>query len=238
MTKLTRYEFRLFLRDPGATIAALVLPVGMIAFLGAIGRPSAGDDSLESFFPVAAIALGVGQLGLNMLPTSLAGYREKGILRRMAATPVPPIRLLAAQLAVGAVVAVVSTAAVVATGVLGFGFDVPAALPAFLTVLALGLLSIFATGMVIAAVAPSARVATGAGVLLFFVSIAVGGVFLPVESMPPFLASLADYTPLGAFVHALRASWEGTWPQPVHLAVMAVCAVACSLFSARMFRWD
>ncbi|GLW06107.1 transport permease protein [Microtetraspora sp. NBRC 13810] len=238
MTRLTRYELRLFLRDPAAVIVTVLLPVGMVVFFGAIISPADGNDPIETFFPAAAIALGLAQLGMNLLPTTLVGYREKGILRRMATTPIPPSRVLGAQLLVGSLLAVVSMVSVVAVGTLGFGFDLPRRLPAFAVTFVLGVLVLFAAGLIIAAVAPNGRVASGAGVVLFFVSIVFGGVFTPAESMPAFMRTVGDYTPVGAFVQATRASWAGEWPQPQHLAAMAVTAVALALLSAKMFRWE
>ncbi|MDF5753353.1 ABC transporter permease [Spongiactinospora sp. TRM90649] len=238
MTVLVKYEWKLFLRDPAATLVVLVLPVGMVALFGAIMAPDNGQDGIETFFPSAAIALGLAQLGMNLLPTTMASYREKGVLRRMAATPVHPARLLGAQLAVGVALAVISMALVVVVGVAGFGFDLPARVPAFLLSFVLGVMSLFAVGLLVAALAPSGRVATGIGIGLFFLSIVFGGIFMPAESLPPFMVSVGDYTPLGAFMQSLRASWAGAWPEPPHLAVMAAVVLVSSLLSAKMFRWE
>ncbi|RBQ17403.1 ABC transporter permease [Spongiactinospora rosea] len=238
MTALTKYELKLFLRDPAATLIVLVLPVGIVALFGVIMAPGGGKDAIETFFPSAAIALGLAQLGMNLLPSTMAGYREKGILRRMSGTPVHPALLLGAQLVVGALLALVSMALVVAVGVAAFGFGPPGSIPAFLLTFVLGVMSLFAVGLLVAAIAPSGRVATGIGVAVFFVSIVFGGIFVPVESLPAFIADVGDFTPLGAFMQALRASWAGAWPEPLHLGVMAVVALGFSLLSAKMFRWE
>lgn len=237
MTRLTRYELKLFLRDPASIIVTLVLPVGIVGVFALILKPAIEADPIATYFPAAAITLGLAQLGLNLMPTTLAGYREKGILRRMATTPIPPSRLLLAQLAVGVLCAVASLVTVVA-GVLAFGFEPPGLVVAALATFALGVLAIFAIGMLVAAVAPSTRVATGIGVSLFFLGIAFGGVFTPAETMPEFVLRVSDYTPVGAFMQALRASWGGDWPQPLHLAVPAVYALGCGLLAARFFRWE
>jgi ABC-2 type transport system permease protein len=185
-----------------------------------------------------ALTLGLSQLALNLMPTTLAGYRERGILRRMATTPVHPARLLGAQLVVGMLLAAVALALVVAVGTLAFGFDVPGQPAGFLLAFVLGAASLFAVGLFVAAVAPSARGATGIGVGLFFVSLLFGGVFMPTETMPKFMVTIGEYTPLGATVRTLRAAWDGSWPPATGLAVLAAFVAVFGALSARLFRWE
>ena len=51
---------------------------------------------IDLYVPIA-IALVLVMLSLNLLLATLATYRERGILRRLATTPVGPIALLAAR---------------------------------------------------------------------------------------------------------------------------------------------
>ncbi|GII92657.1 ABC transporter permease [Sinosporangium siamense] len=238
MVKLIRSETRLFLRDPASVLVVLALPVALVALFGVIARPGEGDAAIKTYFPAMALALGLAQLTLNLVPGTLVGYRERGVLRRMAASPVGPGRLLGAQLAVGGVLSVVSLVLVVAVGTLGFGFETPARAGATLIVFVLGTLALFAVGMLVAALAPSTRAATGIGVGVMFASLIFGGVFMPAENLPDFMVAVGGYTPLGAFTQALRASWAGAWPEVLHLGVMAGWAALCGLLSARLFRWE
>lgn len=235
---LTLTELKLFLRDPASTIVAVVLPIAIVVVFGMIAQPAGSDDSIMTYFPTMALSLGLAQLALNLTPTTLAGYREKGILRRMSSTPMPPTRMLVAQLLISVGLAVVAMVLVVAVGHFGFRFDLPQHLPGFLAAFALGCAALFSVGLLVAAVAPSARVATGIGVGLFFVSLVFGGIFMPAEMLPPLLVNVGDYTPLGAAMQSLRASWGGTMPEPLHLAVLGGYTIVAGLAAARLFRWE
>jgi ABC-type Fe3+/spermidine/putrescine transport system ATPase subunit len=99
---------------------------------------------------------------------SSASYRERGILRRLAVTPVRPLTLLVAKLVVWAASAALSAVLIVAVARLAFHVPVPAAAGWFVLALVLGVASLFALGMLAATAAPTARSAAGLGWLLFF----------------------------------------------------------------------
>ncbi|MBP2320188.1 ABC-2 type transport system permease protein [Kibdelosporangium banguiense] len=235
---LTFTELKLFLRDPASTIATVALPVAIVVVFGVIAQPAGDADPIMTYFPTMALALGLAQLALNLTPTTLAGYREKGILRRMSTTPVHPAKMLTAQLAISVGLAVVAAVLVTLVGHLGFQFELPQHVPGFLAAFGLGCAALFSMGLLVAAVAPSARVATGVGVGLFFVSLVFGGVFMPAETLPPFLVRIGDFTPLGATMQSLRDSWGGTMPEPLHLAVLGGYTIVAGLAAAKLFRWE
>jgi ABC-2 type transport system permease protein len=173
-----------------------------------------------------------------VLPTTLAGYREKGVLRRLATTPVRPAYLLIAQLVLYAAAAVFVVAVLVVAGNLLFGTPVPERFPAFLASAVLGMAALFAIGLLIAAVAPSGKGANAIGMVLFFPSLFLGGVYIPRETMPAVLRDIGDYTPLGAALKTMRDAWMGTEPRLAQLAIMAAYAVVAGLAAARLFRWE
>ncbi|MFC0113753.1 ABC transporter permease [Kibdelosporangium aridum] len=235
---LTLTELKLFLRDPASTIVTIALPVAIVVVFGVIAQPNGSKDPIMTYFPTMALALGLAQLALNLTPTTLAGYREKGILRRMSTTPMNPAKVLTAQLAISFGLAVAAAVMVVLVGHLGFQFTLPEHIGGFLAAFALGCTALFSVGLLVAAIAPSARVATGIGVGLFFASLVFGGVFMPAENLPPFLVRIGDFTPLGAAMQSLRASWSGTMPEPLHLAVLGAYTIVAGLAAARLFRWE
>lgn len=88
-----------------------------------------------------------------------------------------------------------------------------------------------------AALAPTGRAASGIGSALFFPMLALGGVWVPKEQLPPFPQHVADVLPLGATLNALRATWAYDAPELLQLGAMAAFAVVCTAIATRVFRW-
>ncbi|WP_067175376.1 ABC transporter permease [Microtetraspora niveoalba] len=231
MTKLAVVELKLLTREPGA-IFSLLIPLFILVVFGSSIEP--GDTVL---LPMA-LAIAVGLVGLYLLPTTLATYRERGILRRLSATPVRPANLLVVQLLLQLVLALAACALLLAVAGTVLGAHLPTGvLPGVLTFL-VGTAALFAVGLLIAALAPNGRAANGIGVLLYFPMAYLAGLMQPTDQMPDIVARIGEYTPLGAFRQCLRDVWEGGAPSPLLLGVMAAYAVVISIAAARFFRWE
>ena len=153
----------------------------------------------------------VATLGIQTLPIRLATYREKGVLRRLSTTPAHPLRLLVAQFVVYAATAVVALGLLVVVANVGFGVPWPQDPLVYVAAFVLGMSSLFAIGLLLAAVAPSSRVATAVAIPMFFAVMLLGGVYLPRVFLPEILIRIGDFTPPG--VQGLQDAWLGTAPQ-------------------------
>jgi ABC-2 type transport system permease protein len=100
--------------------------------------------------------------------------------------------------------------------------------------------SILSLGFLIASVVPTARFAQPIGTLVFYPMLAVSGLFVPLQSLPPALRAMARALPLTYAVSLLRGIWHGEgWF--AHLPDVAMLTVLCLIFSAassRVFRWE
>jgi ABC-2 type transport system permease protein len=242
-TKITAMELRLHWREPAVVLFGVLLPVGLLIGFGmapdvAKPDPTNGGMSLGQYIGSMAVVLAVTILGLTVVPTALATYREKGILRRLSASPAPPAALLGAQVVINLLTACFAMVVLLVVGSLAFGIAVPAHLAMFLLSFVLGVAAMFAVGLLIAALAPSARSANGIGMIVFFPSLFFAGVYIPWNVMPEIMRRISDFTPLGAAIQAVRAAWLGDPVHPLHLVIMAGYAVVAGALAARFFRWS
>jgi ABC-2 type transport system permease protein len=175
-------------------------------------------------------------LGVNLLPARLVKYRDQGVLRRLSTTPASPRSLLVAQLVVNMGVALVSLIVLIVVGRLVLEIPLPKDLVGFTIAFLLGMSALFALGLLVAAVAPTAGIATALFVPLFALVMFLGGVYLPRMMLPELLIRIGDYTPPG--IQALLDSWSGTPPEPAQLAVMGLITVLAGTVAARRFRWE
>ncbi|MEU9888569.1 ABC transporter permease [Sphaerisporangium sp. NPDC051011] len=242
---LLRTEFTLYLREPLTAFFTLLLPLGLLLILGSAipgfrdPDPSLGGERVvDTQLPVMMIVLSVMVSAFSVIPSVLAVYRERGVLRRMSVTPVSPAALLLTQLVINLVTAVVAALLMIVFGNLVFGTRVPAQLPVFALAFVLGVCGLFALGLCLAAVVPNSRVAGGIGSAVMFPLMFLAGMWVPREFMPEVLRRIGDFTPTGAFGQAMRDAWAGTTPETLHLAVLAVWAVGATLLAARTFRWE
>jgi ABC-2 type transport system permease protein len=242
-SRLAYVETKLFLRETGAAIAVFGLPVALVIGFGLI--PGFGDPQKSlsgqtgtEYIASIGVAIVLATLGLNGVPMVIGQYRQRGVLRRMAVTPVRPLTLLLADLMVWAAAAILSVALVIAVARLAYHVPAPVAPGWFVLSLILGIAALFALGLLVAAVAPTARSAAGLGWLLFFPNMFLAGVYFPTEEMSPVMRQIGTFTPLGSALHAVRDSWMGLAPRPEYLGIMAAYAVIAAALAARFFRWE
>jgi ABC-2 type transport system permease protein len=241
MRALIRTEAKLLFRDPITWLAAIALPTVILLIFGSIFGPSKPDPALGGLrfidvFVPSLVVITVGTLGVQTLPIRLATYRERGVLRRLSTTPAHPLRLLVAQLAIYLAVAVIALALLVVVANLAFGVPLPQHPLGYVTTFLLGMGSLYAIGLLVAALAPSSRVATAVAIPLFFVVMFLGGVYLPRVFLPDILRRIGDFTPPG--VQGLQDAWLGTAPQLAPLAGMAIVTVVVGAVAVRLFRWE
>jgi ABC-2 type transport system permease protein len=245
LAKLTYLEIKLFLRDPLTAIFSFAFPVFVLLVLGGVfgntpdptGKVWEGVGPMDYLVP-GFFGLVMASIGFVSLPIHLATYRERGILRRLRASSVSPWALLASQLCVSAMIAIIGGAAIL---VLGMGFDGahgPVSPAGVLFAFALGTVAFVAIGIFLGAILPNAQAAQAVGLALFFVSEMTSGVGPPREVLPQTMQNVALALPLTHVVIALQDPWIARGSNLVELGIVAVIAVVAAGLAFRSFRWE
>ena len=157
--ELLKVQATLAVREPYALGGGIGLPIGLLVLFGWISNNVPGNVAgtgltvIDLWTPtlivVAFILLAVS------LPNTLVRDREIGWLRRVSTTPVHPSRLLAAQLVINLVLAVVAVLIIILGGALLFGASLHVSILPFVVSLVLAIAELFALGLMIVALAPS-----------------------------------------------------------------------------------
>ncbi|WP_327700340.1 ABC transporter permease [Streptomyces sp. NBC_00459] len=238
-----RTEIRLLRREPGALFWILLFPTLLLVILGSI--PSFGDHeadlgglrTIDVYVPVAVL-LGPIVGGLQAMPQTLTGYRERGILRRMSATPVRPAALLSAQMLVYGGAALASSLLALAVGRLAFDVRLPRQPFGYALALVLTVLVALALGAVVSALSRTTKIAGAIGSAVFFPAMFCAGLWAPVQTMPHVLARIVGWTPFGAAAEALNRAAAGDWPGWDHLGVLVAWTSLLTAGATRLFRWE
>jgi ABC-2 type transport system permease protein len=241
MPALLKTETKLLLREPILLFWGVLFPLVLLTVMGLAGNdpdPDLGGLTLVQTYVPVLIAFTFTVLGTSALPTALATYRERGVLKRLATTPVKPSRLLGAQLTTSAAMAAATAILILLLARVAFGVPLPDAPFAFLLAVVLAASALLGIGLLIAALAPRTRVAGAIGTMLFFPLMFFAGLWAPRATMGDTLRDIGDYTPLGAAVQALQDATAGTFPSAGQLLVMAAYAVICAILATRLFRWQ
>jgi ABC-2 type transport system permease protein len=230
--KLTVAELRLFVREPLAIFFILAFPLILLWLNG-----SQFGNEVGRLVP-GYVALVLATVGLTQLPGVLATYRERGILRRLATTPVPPATVLGAQLVVYLLAGAVGVALLLAAATVFYDLALPRAAAAAALVYAAGAIAMCALGFLVAALAPNARTANAIGFVVYFPMIFLCGAVIPRHALAASMRRIGEFLPLGPVVTGLDDAWSGAGLDLAALAALTAMVVVAWVVGARVFRWE
>src|SRR5919197_2950593 len=203
--RLTWLEIKIFVREPLGVIGTVFIPVLIFVVLGRLLGPRArtgipgAPRFLSADLPIFVSVLIAASAVLSLIAI-VAIYREGGILKRLRATPLRPLTILAAQVLVKLLSTAVTLALMILAGRRYYPVDADVPIVSFTLALLLSTLSIVSIGFLIASVVPTARFAQQIGKLIVYPMMALSGLFVPVESLPPAAQMVARVLPFTSAV--------------------------------------
>jgi ABC-2 type transport system permease protein len=240
--KLTVTEFKLFLREPLNLFFVLAFPLILLwlngSLFGNAPSPEQGGQGAVDLLVPGYVALILATVGLTQLPGVRATYRERGILRRLATTPLAPAKVLGAQLVVQLAAGTIGVALLLAAATVFYDLHPPRAVAAAVLVYLAGALALYALGFVLAALAPNARTANAVGFVVYFPMIFLSGAVFPRHVLTASMRRIGELLPLAPVVTALQDAWSGGGISTAALAALAAMVVVGSAVGVRVFRWE
>jgi ABC-2 type transport system permease protein len=196
--------------------------------------------SFISYFVPSILGMSIMQLGI-FAAVPLVADREKGILKRLAVTPLRRSQLVGSNTVMRLLIALVQSVIIVGVGVMVFGVEITGSLVMAAAFVVLGAVAFLALGYVLASFTKTEDAANGVTQVVQFPMMFLSGVFFPIDAMPAFLQSIARLIPLTYLADALRQIMVGGVPfAPLYVdaGVLLVWLGVCFAIASRKFRWQ
>jgi ABC-2 type transport system permease protein len=248
---MTRTEFRLFRREPFSVVFGLAFPLMMMVLLAAVfGNKQADARKIQNgmliwrgvtpatYYTAASVSVIVAALGLMTLPIALAGYRERGILRRFHASSLSALTLAGSELTVALGTFVAGTLVMAIVARLAYHAMLPQELFGVIVALLAGTAAFGAIGLLLASVIRTSRSAQGIGLMLFFALWLISGTAPPRAVLPAGLRDVGGLLPLSHLVTAIQNPWFGFGWAGTDLVVLAAYSAGAGILALWRFRWD
>jgi ABC-2 type transport system permease protein len=239
---LTKAMTFMHLRNRTMLFWNLVFPVFLLVIYSQIfGEMDVGGQDFMTWVLPGVVVFNILAFGLLSSGTLMVQMREKGILRRLQASPIPAGQLVGSYLLVNVLIALLQSTILIVFAALVFGTSlrlegVLRALP----MVVLGILAFVALGQVISGLATTAAVAVVVGQMINFSQMFVTDMIMPIDFMPEWIQKVAPYLPAYATVQLVRPPLVGGHFGPdlgLNLLVMVAYTIAAGLIAARLFRW-
>jgi ABC-2 type transport system permease protein len=198
--------------------------------------------SLRTIDFVAPGMVGMLLMWANLsVAVQLVFWREQGITKRLAATPLAPIAMIGAQLLARLLLSVIQEVVLIALAVWIFNVHIYGNIGLLALVIVLGALMMLSFGFAVAGFFKKSQAANAAILLVSFPMMFLGGSYFPVSQITGFLQGVIRAMPLFYLDDALRqiinngAGWAAI---QTSVLILAAWIIGSLLLTWRAFRWQ
>ncbi len=150
------------------------------------------------------IAMSVMQMAVFSVAFLFTQYKEKGVLKRLAATPMQPWQFVSANAITRLMVSVFQAAIFVGMGLILFKIHIQGSYFLLLLCVVLGALMFLGLGFTISGLAKTVDSVPVFANLIVFPMLFLGGTFFPITGMPGWLQNVAKFLPLTYLSTSMR----------------------------------
>jgi ABC-2 type transport system permease protein len=245
-------EIKQFVRSREQVVFTMAFPVIMVVIFGSILTGDLGNGvKFTQYFVTGMIASGLMVTGFQALAIQIPIERDRGVLKRVRGTPMPPAVYFIGKVAMVLVIAAAESVILLAVAVPLFDVSLPATAAKWLTFTWVSLLGITACtlcGIAFSSVAHNGRsapaVVTPVALVLQFIS----GVFFVFTSLPGWMQQVAALFPLKWMCQGMRSVFlpdafaaqepAGSWQLGRVALVLGAWCVGGLILCLTTFRWS
>ncbi|MFF9062703.1 ABC transporter permease [Streptomyces sp. NPDC014882] len=230
-------ETRMLLRNGEQLLLTVVIPALLLVLFSSVDIIDTGAGEAVDFLTPGVLALAVMSTAFTGQAIATGFERRYGVLKRLAASPLPRWGLMTAKTLA---VLVTEVLQVVLLTVIAFALGwSPHGDPfAVVLLLVLGTAAFSGLGLLMAGTL-RAEATLGAANLVFLLLLVGGGVIVPLEKFPPGAQDVLALLPVSALSDGLRDVLQHGAAMPWgDLGILAVWAVAGLAAAGRFFRWE
>jgi ABC-2 type transport system permease protein len=242
LLKMTWIELKLFVREPVTMVFTFALPLIFLFVLGGVFKNIPSEEFRDAkpmdYYTPAYVGLVIASIGLVGLPVHFAKYRERGVLRRFRASPLPLWCIFGAQVLVSLIIASVGGILLVVVSMMAFDVRFPESPALVIAGFLPSVIAFAAIGILLGALLPTTRAAQGLGLILFIVMLMLSGSGPPPELMSDVMEKTGQTMPLYYVIRLIQDPWLGYGWNWNGFMILAGVTLAASLASLRLFRWE
>lgn len=241
-----RHTQTILWRDLSSVFFAVAFPVILVAVIPTVNgggdRLMPTGQPLGTFFASTMAIYGAAVTAYVNMPQGLAEDRERGVLKRVRATPLPAWALVTGRILGALVVALLTLAGIAVLTAVMYRPGMPPGWPAAILTFVVATVCFAVVGVAVASLVRSAQAGVGIALGTLLPLSFVSDIFVVGVTFPPWLDAIAWFFPLR---HASRAMTEATLPEVVgsgvswgHLGVLLAWTIAGAVVVALRFRWE
>ncbi|OLB64720.1 MAG: ABC transporter [Actinobacteria bacterium 13_2_20CM_2_72_6] len=246
-----RFEVREFFRQRESVVFTLLFPIILLLFFTqVVNYKVEGGITFAQYFVPAILAVGLFGASFQTLAIQISTEREKGFLKRLEGTPMPPAAYFIGKMVMIFSVVILETIILLGVSALMGKVKIPTDGGKWLTwlwVTVLGVAAGAVFGMAFSSVARSAKAAPAVVTPVALVLQFISGVFFVFTTAPHWLQITASLFPLRWIAQGYRsvflpdsfAQQEAvhSWEHGRIALVLAIWTVGGLLATVRTFRW-
>ncbi|MFG2323684.1 ABC transporter permease [Streptomyces sp. NPDC048568] len=230
-------ETRMLLRNGEQLLLTVIIPTLLLVLFSTVDIVDTGTEEAVDFLAPGVLALAVMSTAFTGQAIATGFERRYGVLKRLAASPLPRWALMAAK-TVSVLVTEVLQIVLLTVIAFALGWSPHGNPVAVLLLLVAGTAAFSGLGLLMAGTL-KAEATLAAANLVFLLLLVGGGVIVPLDRFPDAAQDVLGLLPISALSDGLRDVLQHGAGMPWgNLAVLAVWAVASLAAAGKFFRWE